>query len=204
VESLSSSLASALPARHRLRSYDCHFGSHAESSLSTHLSLLVQCLKNVLPHPVDFQCFAFAVILLAVQSLSFARRKSFSTPRPFRAPPRLGSDVNDHFLGAMGRQPLKFPEHLYLSPPQTPTSSYSYLSLTSTYTSSAALFQETSSNALAVSDRIPGFKTSAGKHSPRARDQFSMLTQPRSLPQLPPRKHHPRRRLRTHLPHKHT
>jgi GNAT superfamily N-acetyltransferase len=84
--------------------------------------------------------------------------------------PRLCSDVRDHFVDAMGRQHLKLPEHLYLSPPQTPSSSYSYLSLTSTYSSSAALFQEIPSNALAVSDRIPGFKTSAGKHISCARD----------------------------------
>ncbi|KAK5060229.1 hypothetical protein LTR84_010114 [Exophiala bonariae] len=75
----------------------------------------------------------------------------------------------------MGRHHgLKFPEHLYLSPPTPPpqptfyslASASSFLSVKSAshyyYSSPAALFQETSRNtALAVSDRIPGLKTSA-------------------------------------------
>jgi hypothetical protein len=76
----------------------------------------------------------------------------------------------------MGRHHgLKFPEHLYLSPPTPPqptpyslASASSFLSVKSAvyYSAPAALFQETSRNtALAVSDRIPGLKTSAGEHA---------------------------------------
>src|SRR5947207_13955471 len=58
---------------------------------------------------------------------------------------------------------VKLPEKLYLSPPQSPTTPTSYSSVkSSTYTASVELLNETSSTALAVSDRIPGFKTSAG------------------------------------------
>ena len=65
---------------------------------------------------------------------------------------------------------VKLPEHLYLSPTQTPTTpappptppkAYAYLK-PSTYVATVGLLNETSSSALAVSDRIPGFKTSAG------------------------------------------
>ena len=184
VESLSPQLPSALPARHGVHTYVI-MRPQAESSLSTHLSLLIQCLKNVLPHLIRFQC-CFDSHCSTCGTVDFvAEENSFLRPCPLRAVPRLGSDVNHHFFGAMRRQPLKFPEHLYLSPPQTPTSAYSYLSLTSTYSSSAALFQETSSNALAVSDRIPGFKTSAGKYFSCARDYVSYakaISQPSSTP----------------------
>ncbi|KIX08578.1 uncharacterized protein Z518_03234 [Rhinocladiella mackenziei CBS 650.93] len=72
----------------------------------------------------------------------------------------------------MGRHHhLRLPEHLYLSPPQPPqpspyslASASSFLAVKSGvyYTSPVALFQETGrTTALAVGDRIPGFKTSA-------------------------------------------
>lgn len=69
---------------------------------------------------------------------------------------------NSAASSVMGRH-VKIPEHLYLSPP-TPSSptSYAYLKST-TYISSVEIFTETSTTALAVGDRIPGFKTSAGK-----------------------------------------
>jgi len=64
----------------------------------------------------------------------------------------------------MGRHHVKLPDHLFLSPPQTPSAnaSPSFLSLKAATESSAALIRETSNSALAVGDRIPGFKTSAG------------------------------------------
>ncbi|KAK5551939.1 hypothetical protein LTR46_010056 [Exophiala xenobiotica] len=74
----------------------------------------------------------------------------------------------------MGRHHhLRLPEHLYLSPPPTPPppSAANYLTSASSffavnrvvyYPPAATLFQETGrSTALAVGDRIPGFKTSA-------------------------------------------
>ena len=63
----------------------------------------------------------------------------------------------------MGRQ-QKYPERLYISPPQTPTSTpSSFLSFKSATASSAALLSETST---AVGEKIPGFKTSAGMITP--------------------------------------
>ena len=86
----------------------------------------------------------------------------------------------------MGRHHhLRLPEHLYLSPPTPPQSSASANYLTSAssffavnrvvyYPPAAALFQETGrSTALAVGDRIPGFKTSAGEHATIAKNKKS-------------------------------
>src|SRR5277367_4881874 len=74
---------------------------------------------------------------------------------------------------------VKLPDHLHISPPQSPTTptSNSYLK-PSTYVASVGLLNETSSSALAVGDRIPGFKTSAGGcvHPLVARDQLGDLS----------------------------
>ena len=61
---------------------------------------------------------------------------------------------------------VKLPDHLYLSPPPPSTSSASYSFFPSSAYSPVELLNETSNSALAVGDRIPGFKTSAGQFVP--------------------------------------
>lgn len=75
--------------------------------------------------------------------------------------------------GGHGHGHVKLPDHLYLSPPSPSPPLRPFAVASSLFSaksglslSPTALIQETSSGALAVGDKIPGFRTSAGE-SPR-------------------------------------
>jgi hypothetical protein len=83
LESLSPQRLSALPARHGVHT-PVTVRPQAESSLSTHLSLLIQCLKNVPPHLLRFQrCFDSHYSTCGTVDF-VAEEKFFSTLLPAR------------------------------------------------------------------------------------------------------------------------